>query len=82
MFFRHPTVYIQAVINNTYDLYYPFKNSTYIFTKVKEEENYSTIMNFDEPEALKPYKEMIRKCIDNFENIPIWMIQAYIHGSL
>ena len=71
LFFRHPTVYIQAIINNTYDLYYPFKNSTYIFTKVKEEENYSTIMNFDEPGALKPYKEMIRKCIDNFENIPI-----------
>lgn len=71
LFFRHPTVYVQAVINNTYDLYYPFKNSTYIFTKIKDEENYDTIINFKESEKLKPYKEKLEKIIQNFENIPI-----------
>lgn len=71
LFFRHPTVYIQAFINNTYNLYYPFENATYIFTKVKDDEKYETIFTYNEPENLKIYKEKLRDAINKFEEIPI-----------
>jgi hypothetical protein len=71
LFFRHPDAYIQAVINNTYQLYYPFEKTTYLFFKVKEESNYDTIINFTEPTILKTPKKILENITQTYENIPL-----------
>lgn len=47
LFKKHPKVYIQAFINNTYNLYYPYQNSTpLIFNNYKTYiKNYVNIIN-------------------------------------
>lgn len=71
LFFYHPTCYIEAVINNTYQLYYPFENTTYIFLSTKDEKDYKTYINFKEPDALKESKNHLEKLTNWFEKINI-----------
>lgn len=70
LFFRHPDSYIQAFINNTYQLYYPFEKTTYFFFKVKEEEDYKTILDFQRPMKLNPYVDNLQKIDTMFQKIP------------
>lgn len=36
LFFKHPDAYIDSFINNTYQLYYPFENTTFLFSYYKD----------------------------------------------
>jgi len=68
-FFRHPTVYIQATLNNAYGFFHP-NSREYIFW-------YTTIstneMVFDEIEQLYPLKIAARYLVMLFETFPLTM---------
>lgn len=71
LFFRHPVIYIEAVINTNYPLYYPFINATYTFFEVKEDKNYSTYVNFSKPNFLEEKKDKLKQFNDTLEKIPL-----------
>lgn len=71
LFFKHPTCYIQSFINNTYQLYYPFEKTTYLFFEVKEESNYRTIIDFENPKKFINIKNTLKQKTNEFQNIPI-----------
>lgn len=69
LFFKHPTVYIQSFINTTYQLYYPFEKTTYLFLKTKEESNYDTYINFEDPEIFKSIRNKLNEITYKYETI-------------
>lgn len=71
LFFRHPTVYLEAVINITYQLYYPFEKTTYLFFDLMDNKNYYSIVKFSEVSFLQPAKNILKNIAKTYEKIPI-----------
>lgn len=70
LFFRHPDAYIESFINTTYQLYYPFEKTTYIFLYLMSNKDLHCIV-FDEVDSLKPAQDFLRMIIENYEKVPI-----------
>ena len=69
MFFRHPTVYIQATLNNTYGYFYPENIGVYkdlLFTSECIDES-----KIFAPEALKDFSFKFRDFLMKFRDIPV-----------
>lgn len=63
LFFKHPNVYIEAFINNTYQLYYPFEKTTFFFFNTVDE---YYCKNNDS--KLIKYKEKLHLIQDKLDN--------------
>ena len=71
LFIRHPGCYIESFINNTYQLYYPFENTTYLFTYVLDNIKDKDIeLGFKLEENSYERKNIINSFNTSIENIP------------
>lgn len=72
LLFKYPTTYIGSIINNTYGLFYPFANVTYLFQEQSDpilvkDENNNTIIKLQDSKHRIP----IDKYNYYFDKIPI-----------
>lgn len=68
-FLKHPIIYFEATINNTYGYYYPFKKSWYVYNNfLSDINNYGFDYHFNN---LKPLRKVLKIYGNNYINIPL-----------
>ena len=69
-FFKHPIIYFEATINNTYGYYYPFKKNWYVYNAfLGDINNYGFNYHFNN---LKSIRKVLRIFSNNYINIPLF----------
>ncbi len=71
-FFRHPSVYFAATLNNSCGYYYPFAQNQIFYSTTRSED----VLQFDECQALAGAKKGLSDYVALFETIPVLRVTS------